>query len=514
VSANYYTKENLQTVGQSAVNYGNVTNKPTNLDEDKSDDVTLSGDQTISGNKTFVGRTTVPTPVNASDATTKAYVDALKQQVKDLENIIYTQLPLPTNGLVAYYPFNGNANDESGNGNNGSIIDATLANDRIGRLNSAYSFNGTSSKITVNFSTPLNTRNYSGLTISAWCKLNDLIANPYNILTIMDNSFKGFILTYDSNISYRRFYAAKLTKPIYTLDSTVTNVWYNLTLTYDNTTNVSRFYLNNVLQGEITNDTLKPSLINLYIGYHNSDSWGFGWYMNGLIDDIRIYNRVLTETEIMQLYHEEAYTLPEMVTDIDGNSYSTVKIGDQQWMTENLKTTKFNDGSDIPLVTDGTTWINLTTPAYCWYNNDANTYKDAYGGLYNLYTVMTGKLCPVGWHVPSNDEWAILATFLGGNAVAGGKLKETGTTHWFSPNVGATNEAGFNALPTGYRADYNGGFFANVHDGDKNHSDIWSSTLFDPGDAYFRNLFNNSAELSVRTDGRWRLGLNVRCLKN
>ncbi len=138
--------------------------------------------------------------------------------------------------------------------------------------------------------------------------------------------------------------------------------------------------------------------------------------------------------------------------DGSNNYYSVVQIGTQTWMAENLRATKFNDGTDIPLVTDYTDWDKLSTPGYCWYKNDADTYKIPYGALYNWFTVSTGKLCPAGWHVATNPEWATLVnTYLGGGSVAGGKLKETGTAHWKSPNTGASNETGFTALPGGNR---------------------------------------------------------------
>lgn len=112
----------------------------------------------------------------------------------------------------------------------------------------------------------------------------------------------------------------------------------------------------------------------------------------------------------------------QTVTDIDGNVYNTVEIGTQQWMAENLKVTS-NEGTAIPLVTDGIGWNNLTTPGYCWYNNDNTTYGDVYGALYNWYGVNAGNFCPVGWHVPTDAEWTVLNDYLGGSSVAGGKLK-------------------------------------------------------------------------------------------
>lgn len=145
----------------------------------------------------------------------------------------------------------------------------------------------------------------------------------------------------------------------------------------------------------------------------------------------------------------------EKITDADGNIYTSVTIGTQTWMVENLKTTKYNDGTAIPNVTDNTEWGALLTGAYCWYQNDISN-KNPYGALYNAFAGATGKLCPSGWHVPSEAEWNTLTTYLGGQLVAGGKLKEAGTAHWITPNTGATNESGFTALPGGARQFYNG----------------------------------------------------------
>jgi len=113
------------------------------------------------------------------------------------------------------------------------------------------------------------------------------------------------------------------------------------------------------------------------------------------------------------------------VTDYDGNVYRTIKIGNQIWMAENLKTTRFNDGREIPYVWNNSDWLRLTSSAYCWPNNDSSK-KDIYGALYNWYAVNTGKLEPVGWHIPSEDEWKILINYVGGEAIAGSRLEETG----------------------------------------------------------------------------------------
>lgn len=137
--------------------------------------------------------------------------------------------------------------------------------------------------------------------------------------------------------------------------------------------------------------------------------------------------------------------------DVEGNVYKTVKIGSQWWMAENLKTGRFNDNTSIPYVTDIAAWANLTTPAFCFYNNDSASFKSVYGALYNWYAVHTGKLAPAGWHVPTEADWTTLINYLGGFATAGGKMKETGTGRWESPNTGADNSSGFTGLPGGIR---------------------------------------------------------------
>jgi uncharacterized protein (TIGR02145 family) len=193
--------------------------------------------------------------------------------------------------------------------------------------------------------------------------------------------------------------------------------------------------------------------------------------------------------------------------DIEGNFYKTVQIGNQVWMAENLRTTKLNDGTAIPLVTDNTAWGNLTTPGYCWYENDKATYGNTYGALYNWYAVNTGKLCPTGWHVPSDGEWTILRDYLGGESVAGGKMKEAGTTHWQSPNTGATNESGFSALPGGFR--FADGSFYNV--GGTGY--WWSSTEFESYWAKHPYLLSNYS--GMFQSGYFKnIGLSVRCVRD
>jgi uncharacterized protein (TIGR02145 family) len=200
--------------------------------------------------------------------------------------------------------------------------------------------------------------------------------------------------------------------------------------------------------------------------------------------------------------------LAQMVTDINGNVYNTVTIGAQVWMAGNLKATKYNNGDLIANVTSQTEWISLTTGAYCWQNDDPVTNADTYGALYNNFTVDAGNLCPTGWHVPTDDEWTILTDFLGGLNLAGSKLKETGTTHWAAPNTGATNDAGFTALPGGSRGGGDGVF----HDL-RAFGYLWSSTKTSSAWAYARRLDFNSISVTRNTYLR-QGGFSVRCIKD
>ena len=196
------------------------------------------------------------------------------------------------------------------------------------------------------------------------------------------------------------------------------------------------------------------------------------------------------------------------VTDIDGNTYKTVTIGTQTWMAENLRTTTYNDGTAIVNVTDDDEWSALTTGAYCNYNNTTSTDTIAtYGRLYNWHAVNTGKLAPKGWHVPSDAEWTELIDYLGGRSVAGGKLKETGTTHWYRPNDGATNETGFTALPGGSRG--SGGAFGGIG----GYGFWWSATEFNATYAWYRSMNFNTSNVG-RNYGSKEVGFSVRCARD
>ena len=199
------------------------------------------------------------------------------------------------------------------------------------------------------------------------------------------------------------------------------------------------------------------------------------------------------------------------VRDAEWNFYKTIQIGTQTWMAENLKTTIFNNlgqianGNDKLGGNNDNSWENITYDLYCWYSSDTANKRNN-GALYNWYAVKTGMLCPDGWHVPSEAEFSTLITFLGGESAAGGKLKETGTTHWLSPNSEATNECGFSAFPGGYRS-----YIESLSIDTTGY--WWSSTEINAGSASFMILKNDNGSASIN-NGYKTNGLSVRCIKD
>lgn len=195
------------------------------------------------------------------------------------------------------------------------------------------------------------------------------------------------------------------------------------------------------------------------------------------------------------------------ITDADGNSYATIGIGRQYWMTRNLRTTRYNDGVLIQKADKDSLWVNTSSGIFCWFNNDSSYYADRYGALYNWASVSTGKLCPSGWHVPTANEIQKLIDFLNDNGDAGSLLKETGTTYWNDPNTGASNKYGFNARGAGKRLD-NGLFdYLNVE------GNFWGSSNYSTYNAsYFYLLYNQINAFPA--NGNKKYGMSVRCVKN
>jgi len=193
------------------------------------------------------------------------------------------------------------------------------------------------------------------------------------------------------------------------------------------------------------------------------------------------------------------------VTDIDGNVYKTIIIGTQTWMAENLRTTKYRNGD--PITNVQSSWGTTVTEAYCdYYNTPSNS--TTYGRLYNGYAVTDSRnIAPTGWHVATNTEWTTLTTYLGGVSVAGGKLKETGTTHWESPNTGATNESGFSSLPGGMR--WGSGNFDFLG----SYGVWWSSTEYNINSIYNKDMNYNTIAVGGVFEPKTK-GYSVRCIKD
>jgi uncharacterized protein (TIGR02145 family) len=190
-------------------------------------------------------------------------------------------------------------------------------------------------------------------------------------------------------------------------------------------------------------------------------------------------------------------------------SIPSVTIGSQIWTSENLNVSNYSNGDPIPQVTNESTWMSLTTGAWCWYNNDSATYAAVYGKLYNWYAINDSRgLAPTGWRMPTNNDWATLESSLGGAAVAGGKMKVTGTTIWASPNTGADNSSGFSAVSSGFRYYGNGLYYYTTA-----HGYYWSLTEVSSAEAGVRLIYNNSAAID-NFNAPKTYGFAVRCIKN
>jgi uncharacterized protein (TIGR02145 family) len=201
----------------------------------------------------------------------------------------------------------------------------------------------------------------------------------------------------------------------------------------------------------------------------------------------------------------------DCIKDVDGNTYKTVTIGTQTWMAENLKTSKYNDGTSIPNVKDSLEWSKLTTGAWCYYNNDEKN-NSKYGKLYNWYAVSkttngNKNVCPTGWHVPSDAEWTVLSGYLGGESVAGGNMKEVGKTSWNITNSEVINVSLYTGLPGGLRSDI--GDYRVVG----NYGVWWCSTERSSNGACNRILSINDNGIGGSSYSKGS-GFSVRCLKD
>ena len=240
----------------------------------------------------------------------------------------------------------------------------------------------------------------------------------------------------------------------------------------------------------------------LITGNHTTDGTGMGTFVSsitGLTAGTQFYVRAYATNSAVTSYGAQFSFITE---------YSTIAIGNQTWTDKNLDVSKYRNGDNIPECTNPSQWGNLTTGAWCYYSNSA-TAGAIYGKLYNWYAVNDSRgLAPIGYHIPSDAEWNILSNYLGGQTIAGGKLKETGNTNWAIPNTGATNSSGFTGLPGAYR-DNTGLFFGSIG----NTGLWWGSTQNTPLTASYNILHKDNASL-IQLSNSMRYGCSVRCVRD
>jgi uncharacterized protein (TIGR02145 family) len=287
-------------------------------------------------------------------------------------------------------------------------------------------------------------------------------------------------------------------------------------------------------RGVCWNTTGNPTISD----YKTIDGSGGGSYtsnLNGLVYNTRYYVRAYATNSYGTAYgqQESFITDPIKITDIEGNSYDVVRIGTQLWMGNSMATTKFNDNTSIPLVTDNATWMGTTSPAYCWYSNSVPPNKMIYGALYNWYVVNSGKICPTGWHVPTDQEWTTMEIYLQNHGynydgtIDSDNDRETNnriakalanTGFWASStNVGSVgntdfpsyrNKSLFTANPAGCRY-YSSGDFGNV----TYSVYFWSTTESSSSEAFTRTLLQYTNYVS-RYGSPKKTGMSIRCLRD
>lgn len=252
-----------------------------------------------------------------------------------------------------------------------------------------------------------------------------------------------------------------------------------------------------------------PTLANSF----TTDGVGVGPFESQLTllsPNTTYYVRTYATNSKGTLYGNEiSFTTAEVILDNDGNQYTAVQIGSQIWMKPNLAVTTYNNGSSITQIADASTFFGSVSGAYDYLFSDPNQ-GTTFGVLYNWYAVSTGNLCPIGWRVPSNSDWNTLGGFLGGESIAGGKLKEVGLDHWQAPNAGATDEFGFKALPGAMKSNVGYGVWQYVN----NWGAFWTSDPYDANSATCRYIDASSTGLNLGSSVGKNTGMSVRCLKN
>ncbi len=422
-------------------------------------------------------------------------------------------------GLVAFYPFNASANDESGYGNHGSVNGATLTYDRFNNTNGAYAFDGVNDQIIIPDNPQLAIDSSESATVSYWLRHASSNRDTYVI-----SKFSGIVGQYTSYA-----FGTGSTGNAYS--------WHELTpgSGQENRGNINlsdgrwHFVVSVFASGEsistyidgefdvsnsISFDGSIANPLDLYIG-SNTNSYQ---YYHGRIDDIRVYNRSITENEIDSLYHLNNWNTQSSgtVTDIDGNVYTTITIGNQEWMAENLRVTHYQNGDAITKVLNASTWTGLSEGAYCNYDNNDNDVL-THGSLYNWHAAADSRnIAPEGWHVPTDAELNQMEMYIGmsqSEAEATGfrgtdegtKLKSI--NGWNGGGSG-TDEYGFTALPAGLRSSTSGNY-----EWMGSQLFLWASSEYSGTHGWYHSLPHDHADINRSPDSKY-FGFSIRCVKD
>jgi len=532
--------------------------------------VLLTGNQTIDGNKTFTGTTTVPEPVNTTDAVTKAYVDAtdtvtkayvdatfLTDEIQDLSDVLSKgndaegksiinvselgigtttpelSLTLDVNGGILAKGIE-NAGDTLTSTGYGtrliwyprkSAFRAGFAgstewdDDSIGVGSTALGYQpkatghssvamGYTTAATGDYSTAMGASTTASAVFSTAMGSQTTASGWFSTALGDSTTASGFSSTaLGDRTKASGYYSIAMGQGIEAGGN------YSVAIALDDLrgTVVQQHNTMSIMGGKVGIGTTTPDeLLEVAGKIRASGGMDAG---NNIISNVA--DPTDAQDAATKAYVDKIRTMiltqaaGGKVSDIDDNSYNTIKIGDQVWMAENLKTTKYSNG-DLIGTTDP---YNLdisgeTDPKYQWaFNGDESNIAD-YGRLYTWYAVTDGRnICPAGWHVPTDADWTILTDYLGGLSVAGGKLKDIGTVHWSSPNNGATNESCFTALPGGVRED--DGTFGNFG----TYGYWWSATEYDATTVMVRLITNEYDDVTLYNYKK-KSGFSVRCLKD
>ncbi|MDD3740842.1 MAG: FISUMP domain-containing protein [Bacteroidales bacterium] len=280
--------------------------------------------------------------------------------------------------------------------------------------------------------------------------------------------------------------------------------------------------------GIVWSTMMNPDIdINEGITIETSGAISFNSVLSGLFPNMTYYVRAYATNSagtsygnILSFTTLESFFSPGAgVADIDGNLYQTVLIAGREFMAENLRTSRYNNGDTINRISDSDSWALSGSGSYCWFEDDSTAYEELYGKLYNFMSIINGNICPSGWHVPSDDEWAELETYLGMDNLAlyesgwrgenqGGMLKQTGLENWLSPNAGATNQSGFTALPAGYRGV--DGVFQDL----ASSTYFWSMCQTGYSSNVWIRALNNTEKGVLRDTVEFFKGASIRCVKS